>query len=201
MRALPDIGNTLVKQLDENPDLRLIVITNRTEDIQKDIRQGWFRRRQFYQRLCADHPDRVMILQYKKDHHPYIHSKTWIFDDEFALIGSANCNRRSFSYDTETAVGVAGMDPDGRPFAQNLRRRLWLTHLTPAVGQPARSLSVDLDDWQAALAALIAPDSRLEGYNMDAGEDDYPQPGIPLGKPGDFIGDLIWNWVIDPDGT
>jgi hypothetical protein len=36
---------------------------------------------------------------------------------------------------------------------------------------------------------------------MDAGEDDYPQPGIPLGKPGDFIGDLIWNWVIDPDGT
>ncbi|MGB9650410.1 MAG: phospholipase D-like domain-containing protein, partial [Candidatus Cybelea sp.] len=33
--------------------------------------------------------------------HTYVHSKTWVFDDELAVIGSANCNRRGWQSDSE----------------------------------------------------------------------------------------------------
>lgn len=33
--------------------------------------------------------------------HTYVHSKCWVFDDELAVIGSANCNRRGYQHDSE----------------------------------------------------------------------------------------------------
>lgn len=36
----------------------------------------------------------------------YVHAKLWIFDDEFALIGSGNFNNRSLSHDSEVMVGL-----------------------------------------------------------------------------------------------
>lgn len=33
--------------------------------------------------------------------HSYVHSKCWVFDDELAVIGSANCNRRGYQHDSE----------------------------------------------------------------------------------------------------
>jgi len=33
--------------------------------------------------------------------HTYVHAKMWIFDDELAVIGSANCNRRGWQSDSE----------------------------------------------------------------------------------------------------
>jgi phosphatidylserine/phosphatidylglycerophosphate/cardiolipin synthase-like enzyme len=38
----------------------------------------------------------------------YIHSKLAIFDDKYAIIGSANYNSRSLTYDGECSVGVSG---------------------------------------------------------------------------------------------
>jgi phosphatidylserine/phosphatidylglycerophosphate/cardiolipin synthase-like enzyme len=62
--------------------------------------------------------------------HNYVHAKTWIIDDEFAIIGSANCNNRSYTHDSEV---VAGIYDSGRfsitPFAKRLRMRLWQEHL------------------------------------------------------------------------
>lgn len=61
----------------------------------------------------------------------YIHSKTWVFDDELAIIGSANCNRRSWEHDSEVAAAILdARRVDGGPtFAQELRMKLWAGHL------------------------------------------------------------------------
>ena len=61
----------------------------------------------------------------------YIHSKTWVFDDELAIIGSANCNRRSWEHDSEVAAVILDTRKadGGATFAQALRMKLWAGHL------------------------------------------------------------------------
>jgi len=72
---------------------------------------------------------------YPEDFGPgsYVHSKVWIFDDELAIIGSANCNRRGWNYDSEVAAAIFDRAPSpekGRySFAQQLRIKLWAKHL------------------------------------------------------------------------
>lgn len=63
-----------------------------------------------------------------------MHAKTWIFDDEFAYVGTANVNNRGWSSDSE--VGACVIDKRAaessladRSFAQLLRTRLWAQHL------------------------------------------------------------------------
>ena len=65
--------------------------------------------------------------------HTYVHSKSWVFDDELAVIGTANCNRRGYTFDSEVDAFVfednrrAG---DARQtFAQRYRIALWQHHL------------------------------------------------------------------------
>ena len=70
--------------------------------------------------------------------HTKIHSKLWIFDDELAVIGSANCNRRGWESDSEAnafifddagAVERNPISPGNPSFAQALRMELWAEHL------------------------------------------------------------------------
>ena len=63
--------------------------------------------------------------QNKHRHHTGMHSKVLIADDEIAMVGSGNVNRRSFTLDSETSAIVFGGD-----FAKNLRMRLWKHTLT-----------------------------------------------------------------------
>lgn len=64
--------------------------------------------------------------------HTYVHSKTWIFDDELAVIGSANCNRRGWQSDSEANAFIfdgVSVAPGTLTFAQQLRCDLWAEHL------------------------------------------------------------------------
>lgn len=83
--------------------------------------------------------------------HDYVHSKTWVFDDELVVVGSANCNRRGYQHDSEVCAFIFDDDPPplvastalaarewtegggiGSPlptFAQRYRMRLWREHL------------------------------------------------------------------------
>jgi phosphatidylserine/phosphatidylglycerophosphate/cardiolipin synthase-like enzyme len=56
----------------------------------------------------------------KYGYHTGLHSKVLIVDDEIAMVGSCNVNRRSFKLDSETSAVVFG----GK-FAQSLRFALW----------------------------------------------------------------------------
>jgi hypothetical protein len=62
----------------------------------------------------------------------YVHAKTWIFDDRFAIIGSANCNRRSLTHDSESSAGIYDGSNNNvltYTFAHRLRIKLWAHHL------------------------------------------------------------------------
>lgn len=82
--------------------------------------------------------------------HTYVHSKCWVFDDELAVIGSANCNRRGYQHDSEVdafifddaaspgggsggLIALAGrgeaIAPPSITFAQRFRMQLWQEHL------------------------------------------------------------------------
>ena len=56
----------------------------------------------------------------------YVHAKLWIIDDEFVIMGSANCNRRGYTHDSEVMAGI--YDPN-RELAKRLRITLWAKHL------------------------------------------------------------------------
>ena len=62
----------------------------------------------------------------------YVHAKTWVFDDKFAAIGSANCNYRGLTHDSEVSAGIYDASKDSTltyTFAHRLRIKLWAHHL------------------------------------------------------------------------
>jgi len=85
------------------------------------------RRRRFLRALTANpeqaHKVRVFTLQphgntlaFQKgsEPHTYVHSKVWIIDDQFAVIGSVNSNQRSWMHDSEVAAGIYDASQEGR---------------------------------------------------------------------------------------
>jgi phosphatidylserine/phosphatidylglycerophosphate/cardiolipin synthase-like enzyme len=75
-------------------------------------------------------PDRQVSLD--EFHGSYVHAKVWVFDDAFAIIGSANCNNRGMLHDSEVAAGIYDPSDDNQltfRFAHRLRMRLWARHL------------------------------------------------------------------------
>jgi len=122
------------------------------------------------------------------DQHTYIHSKSWIFDDEFAIIGSANCNNRSWTYDSEVVAGIC--DPGNganQRFAHRLRVELWQEHLNATAAQ--------LDDWSAAI--------KLWTQNLPAGNHITPYDGSLPWNPLDGVQNsgvgAGWGTWGDPD--
>lgn len=68
------------------------------------------------------------VAYYERTDKVVIHSKVWIIDDVFAIIGSANCSRRSLYSDGEVSVSVIDEDTTVANFAQDLRKKLWGEH-------------------------------------------------------------------------
>lgn len=86
----------------------------------------------------------------------YVHSKLAIFDDKFAIIGSANINDRSLSGVRDSEIALVVEDSDKVPIKlfdgteiqvgrkiQELRIRLWQEHLG-LLGDPFNSPSVQM---------------------------------------------------------
>ena len=154
-----------------------------------DCPQRNYRRWRFIQRLRQTHPDKVRTycLGPPGRRHTYVHSKMFIMDDQFAIIGSANCNRRGWTHDSEVMVGIADESSDAvavHHFAHQLRIALWAEHL----GLPP----ADLVDGVASATHWLSPrprGARIQPYGIS--RDDFETA----------IGDPQWNNVIDPDGS
>jgi phosphatidylserine/phosphatidylglycerophosphate/cardiolipin synthase-like enzyme len=80
-----------------------------------------------------------------------VHSKTWIIDDEWAVIGSANAMRRSLYTDAELSVSVLDENEGAGSFAVDFRCDLWaeycgvLDAATGRVDAAGRARFADLD--------------------------------------------------------
>ena len=83
----------------------------------------------------------------------FVHSKIWIFDDSYVVVGSANCDNRGYTLDSEVVAGIvesSDIDPWlGKTFAIDLRTRLWAKYL----GLPDALVS----DFRKGLAWWKAP--------------------------------------------
>ena len=173
------------------------------------------RRRRFLRTLTAnpEHARKVRVfalqpngntVQFQDGHerHTYVHSKVWIIDDEFAVIGSLNSNQRSWMHDSEVAVGIYDpkTDESNHPCLPHaLRIELWQEHLNMRTAQGAAEL------WDGVASAAhwlrLPAGARVRPHDLDEcnrrGENDK---GLPFPFPR-FLADsdLVWNNIFDPD--
>jgi phosphatidylserine/phosphatidylglycerophosphate/cardiolipin synthase-like enzyme len=145
----------------------------------------------------------------------YVHAKAIVIDDVWAMVGSANLNRRSWTHDSEVACAVLDQERDPRPpvdpgglgdgarvFARELRLRLWREHLRlgpdGGVGR--------LVDPVAGFELWRATGARLEGWH-DGGNRGPRPPGRVRPHQVELASALKARWAaalyrvaIDPDG-
>lgn len=201
----------------------LLVLTCGVGTIQGELFQVNQRRRALWRRLAASHPDRISIWAYKgPERCSWIHSKMWIFDDTFAMVGSANFNRRGLTHDGELGVGVIDMDGRDRGMVRELRKSLWLKHL-PTERKPVRADQVD--DFETGRALWVdTPDTLISRLDLEAGNPygpdrlvlcDDPKKTFGLGQIAQNIAcdyaprlriptksyDAQWDHLLDPDGS
>lgn len=114
----------------------------------------------------------------------FVHAKTTIIDDQWALIGSANCMRRSLYTDFEHCVGFY------HPATVSAyRRALWRTHL-----------GSDVADLDAALRAWFARPARTSAPPAPAAPDPVTRFTLPLPRPTMSASDrVIYDQLIDAD--
>jgi len=144
----------------------------------------------------------------------YVHAKTVIVDDVWAIVGSDNLNRRSWSHDSELSIAVldadhdrrepqdpAGLSDGARRFARDLRLRLWREHLDRDEGDDD-----DLLDPKEAFEAFKHHADTLAAWHRN--EQSGPRP------PGRVVphqltevtrtqrawASLLLRFVYDPDG-
>jgi phosphatidylserine/phosphatidylglycerophosphate/cardiolipin synthase-like enzyme len=185
--------DVIARRLEAVPRLQLIVVMSRTEDINAEVQQAWTHRKRIVDKLNQTVGPKVSILQPRKrkntngdEYVPYIHTKAWVIDDSFAILGSANCNRRGYSHDGELDVAYTGGE-DTQSSPQQLRVKLWLKHLNTDSGQPPVKED-EIRDWRTGLSILKRSGSMLEPYDPNAGKDDKPQ-------------EWKWDRLYDPDGS
>lgn len=149
-----------------------------------DLPQVCFRRKQFIAslRVAGGNKVRVFILNPPGTFHTYVHSKMLIIDDLFAIIGSANCNRRGWTHDSEVVAGI--LDPSSGSFVRQLRIELWAEHLNLA------SADMRLADGIAGADLWLDPPvgARITQYDEDLGIEKVHT-------------DTAWDNFEDPDGS
>jgi len=100
--------------------------------------------------------------------HTYVHAKMWIFDDELAVIGSANCNRRGWQSDSEANAFIfddAAPSGGALTFAQKLRCDLWAEHLGVSASSVTDGVA-SASQWVTSTAT-----SRVLPYDIAGGSD------------------------------
>jgi phosphatidylserine/phosphatidylglycerophosphate/cardiolipin synthase-like enzyme len=189
------LSNTIAKTSFE----RMIILVPGAGSIQGELHQVWRRRINFWNQLGASASKKVSIYAYRADPESpiLVHSKAWIFDDTFAVVSSANSNRRGYSHDSEVGAGIA--DPNSHAYrlnwAHELRISLWLKHLNRKTSRVSRA---DVIDFVKA-ASYWNPDPHSIIEALDLAHPSYAPPDqvtLPL-----VSFDYEWDNLLDPEGS
>ena len=169
----PGVARLLVSALRRRPELRLIVVVPRFPD-----KEGWARTPSLVGReraieVCrAAGAERFAIYDVESPTGGpvYVHAKVVVMDDVWAMVGSDNMNRRSWTHDSELSCAVldstrdarapedpAGLGDGARTFARDLRLELWREHLD-------REDDTDLLDPASAFEAMAASAKTLQAW-------------------------------------
>jgi phosphatidylserine/phosphatidylglycerophosphate/cardiolipin synthase-like enzyme len=212
------VAEELAAALRATPELRMIIVVPRYPDRDGRIYGRAARAAQWraIQRLQTAGGHRVAVYDLENEQGTpiYVHAKLAVVDDVWALVGSANLNRRSWTHDSEVACAVVDRQRDPRPpadpgrlgdgarvFARELRLRLWREHLGRADGDDAGLLDpvAGFETWRATAA-------RLQAW-YDGGRRGPRPPGRILPHRVELAALLKKGWVpplyrvaIDPDG-
>ena len=212
------VSRLIASALRANPGLHVIAVVPRFPDNEGAVTRwpGLLARNDAVRACRAAGGARFAVydLENQQGTPVYVHAKVVIVDDVWAMVGSDNLNRRSWSHDSELSIGVldhtrdtrAPVDPAGlgdgaRAFARDLRLRLWREHLDRAEEDVA-----DLLDPASAFAAFRAQAERLAIWHA-AGQPGVRPPGRVM--PHQVTGPSAWQrvWatplyraVYDPDG-
>jgi phosphatidylserine/phosphatidylglycerophosphate/cardiolipin synthase-like enzyme len=179
-----DTANALAAVIPRLSHVTILIPGNLITDVPfgKEYRRDFVA--QVEARIPAAHRSKFRVFQLSTSQssptfgdHTYVHSKSWVFDDELAVIGTANCNRRSYTFDSEVDAFIfEDARPEGstRPtFAQQYRMGLWQHHLAAsarAVSNGATSGSLWLAGSRPSGARVIEFDHRLPtGFFSTAG--------------------------------
>jgi phosphatidylserine/phosphatidylglycerophosphate/cardiolipin synthase-like enzyme len=212
------VAEALATALRAAPELRMVIVVPRHPDRDGRISGRAARAAQWrainHLQLAGGPRVAVYDLENKQSTPIYVHAKAVVIDDVWAMVGSANLNRRSWTHDSEVACAVldqlpdlreptdpAGLGDRARVFARQLRLRLWREHL--GRGQDDDSDLLDpiggFQVWQATAA-------RLQAWHQAGREGPRPRGRIlPHQVP--LAPALKARWVpplyrvaIDPDG-
>ncbi len=210
-----DVAYAFASALRANPDLHVVIVVPRFSD-----RSGWAMvppavgRQDALRILLRAGGDRVHLYDLENhDGEPvYVHAKVVIVDDVWAVIGSDNLNRRSWTHDSELSIAVldsqhddrqpldpAGCEDGARRFARDLRLELQAEHLdldeTAAILEP--------DEW---LALLDERATALQGWHRSGRVGTRPpgrltphtSPDVPIAQR--WWARPLYRLLFDPDG-
>ena len=140
------VARLIASALQANPGLHVIAVVPRYPDNDGPVTRmpGLIARHDVVRACTAAAGDRFAV--YDLENHEgtpvYVHAKIVVVDDVWAMVGSDNLNRRSWSHDSELSIGVLDSEPDpreprdpaglgdgARVFARDLRLRLCSEHL------------------------------------------------------------------------
>lgn len=213
-----EIMAPLAKALRLNPGLRVIAVLPRfpDQDGRLSTPLNLVGRAAALSALQQAGGDRVAVygLENSQSTPVYVHAKVCIADDTWAVIGSDNFNRRSWTHDSELSCAVlddpaalmgdpgpAGAAPDAAPgsFAGSLRGWLVAEHLGLPPGAAVPGLPEVFGEFRAAAA-------RLDGWH-DGGRAGQRPPGQLRRYPQLRMSAWTRAWtrvpyrlVYDPDG-
>jgi phosphatidylserine/phosphatidylglycerophosphate/cardiolipin synthase-like enzyme len=214
----PFVAELLAAALRENPELHLIAVVPRYPDKEGVSRLPSLVGREQAIKVCrAAGQERFAIFDVENPagNPVYVHAKVVVIDDTWAMIGSDNLNRRSWTHDSELSCAVldatrdarapqdpAGLGDGARSFARDLRLRLWREHLDR---DPADPLD-DVLDLPAAFEVMKDSAERLQAW-YDGGQQGPRPPGrlrphLPERLPARHRPWAVpmYRWVYDPDG-
>jgi phosphatidylserine/phosphatidylglycerophosphate/cardiolipin synthase-like enzyme len=212
------VAHVIASALRGNPDLHVIAVVPRHPDKDGAVTHvpSVLGQHDVMRACAAAGGERFAVfdLENHQGTPVYVHAKVVVVDDVWAMVGSDNLNRRSWSHDSELSIAVldsqrdareprdpAGLGDGARTFARDLRLRLWREHLDRGADDVA-----DLLDPREAFAAFLRQANELAAWHEAGGSGSRP-PGrvVPHQRHTLTAAQRLWatplyRIVFDPDG-